>query len=182
MRGERRSSHVWEQKTPAELQDRSGFLQPEYPSNGLVLPFLLYTCEYAAAPKQERKGKHERGQFTSSEENKMQPAAKNIPVGLLCQGKGAAAGRACKESWLGGQLTLAGALRESPAKTSMGKRWIERSLEISPCRKGRTSSSSHQISAPYTQAGPGSSLSPGLLSNSNRKRGQLFAACHFGEG
>jgi len=181
MREERRSSRLWEQKSPAKLWDRGGFLHPEYPSNGLVFPFLFRACEYSAAHKQERKGKHERGQFTSSEEYEMLPETSQW--GFFAKAKGQLqAGHAKQAAWES-SYPWPGHFGRVQQRQAWKEDGFNDPSEISPCRKGRTSPRRHQISAPYTQPGPGGSLSPRLLSDSIR-RGQLafFHARHFGEG
>ena len=100
MRGERRSSRLWEQKTPDKLWDRSGFLHPEYPSNGLVFPFPLYACEYAAAPKQERKGKHKGVNLLPRKRTRCSQLPKTSLWGFFAEAKGQPrAGHAKKAAW-----------------------------------------------------------------------------------
>lgn len=100
MREARRSSRLWERKAPAKLQERNGFLHPEYLSNGLVFPFLFYACKYVAAPEQERKGKCERVNLLAQKEARCSQLPKtSLRVFSAKAERQPQTGRAKKAAW-----------------------------------------------------------------------------------
>lgn len=149
------------------LQDRNGFLHPEYPRIGWF--FLPSSASVTTQRLPNRKGKCERVSLLPWKRNKTQSAAKKHLCGAssLRQRASHRQGAQRKQECWPGHF----------GRVQHQKTWEKKMVWMIPLRYRHPERVGHPQGAtkatPYTQPGSGRSLSPDILPIINGRRGQL---------